>query len=366
MLKRRELLFALFAICGFFTMFWSANDWYELMRGERMGASFCNFNSYWNCDRASMSAWGAFGSFPIGIFGAAWFWLVGILGFGAPSLKRFFKPLVVVGLIVCASLATYLFVVLKTGCLICSLTYFFAVASAILGWKDIRSLTSKRLTLILIGVGIGALLLFALSNSYRMEKMVSEEEFQKWFQSMPVVTLPEVSPLQKGDPKAKITVFEFSDFGCPFCEKAASILTPYFATQDDIRVLFFPFPVDSECNPKVQRGGHAHSCEWSRAALCAQKQNQFWNFHDQVFKLAVESGHLPSVNSAIEKFSVDPVALKECMQNPETAAQLRQLIDTAIAADVSNTPTFYIGGRKIEGFIGLPYLKRLLLEIRRK
>ena len=366
MLKRRELLFALFAICGFCIMFWSANDWYELMRGERLGASFCNFNSYWNCDRASMSALGSYGSFPLGLFGAAWFWVIGILGFGAARLKKFFKPVLISGLIVCAALATYLFSVLKTGCLVCYLTYFFAIASTITVWRGVRSLTSVRWTWSLLGIGIGILLLFALSNSYRMEKMVSEEEFQKWFQSMPVIALPEISPLQKGDPKAKITVFEFSDFGCPFCEKAASVLTPFFATQDDIRVLFYPFPVDSECNPKQPRGGHAHSCEWSRAALCAQKQNQFWNFHDQVFKLAAENGHLPSVSSAIENFSLDSKALKECMENPETSTQLRQLIDAGIAADVSNTPTFYIAGRKVEGFIGLPYLKRLLLEIRRQ
>jgi protein-disulfide isomerase/uncharacterized membrane protein len=365
MLNRQQIFFLLFVFLGFIAMAWSANDWYELMRGERMNASFCTLNSYWNCDRASMSALGSIGTFPVGLFGAAWFWTIGILAFGATRLKKFYKPLLVSGLMVAASLGIYLFWFLKTGCLVCYFTYFCILMASFFGWRNPRDWMTEKLTLSLIFGGIAALMIFGLSNSYRMEKIVSEEEFQKWFQSMIPQPVPEVSPLSKGNPKAKIMIAEFSDFGCPFCEKAASILTPFFATQEDVRILFFPFPLDSECNPKVQRVVHAHSCDWARAAICAGKQNQFWPFHDRIFKLASERGNLPSVDSVIGEFSVDANALKECMATPETASTLKQMVDVANSLEVQSTPTLFIAGRKIEGFVGIPYLKRLLLEIRR-
>lgn len=367
-MKRRQIALILFGLLGFLAMFWSANDWYELMRGDRMQASFCSINSYWNCDRASLSPWGSIGLVPLGIFGALWFWVVVILAFGSGVLRSILKPLVVLGLVSISLLAVYLFGYLRTGCIVCYFSYLCLVVVAVSAWHSSRFEKLRMgagLTHGLLAVGILILGLFSFSNAYKMDRQINEAEFRKWYESLPMEVAPEISNLTKGMKDAKIKVIEFSDFGCPVCERAASILNPYLSSQPDVQVMYYPFPLDSDCNPLMQRRMHPYSCDWAKGSLCAAEQNQFWPFHDRVFKYAAEFGQLANLEQEISNFGLEMTAFNACMAKPETQTRLRQLIEVGSQLNLKSTPTFFVNGRRIEGFIPLPLLRRLILELRR-
>jgi protein-disulfide isomerase/uncharacterized membrane protein len=368
MLSKRHLLLIVFGMLGFMVMFWSAADWYELMRGDRMQASFCSLNSYWNCDRASMSRVGAIGLVPLGVFGMWWFWTVVILAFGSGFFRKLLKPLVASGVIVALGLGSYLIFVLSTGCLICYATYIFIFVVGFLTFglkENPRFHLSKRATLGSLIIGVLVLGIFAFTQSYRMNNRVDEAEFQKWFQTLNIDAVPEISPLKKGSDNAKIVFMEFSDFGCPFCEKVATILNPFIAGQEDVRVVYYPFPLDSTCNPTVPRQIHPNSCDWAKGALCANEQGKLWSYHDHIFQIARETERLPPLKEEIDSFGLDRESFDACMAKQETADKLRQIIEVGANLNISSTPTLYIAGRRIQGFIPVPLLRRLLLEIRR-
>jgi protein-disulfide isomerase/uncharacterized membrane protein len=366
MISWRQILFILLAFAGFVTMFWSANDWFALNLGERVGASFCSISAYWNCDRASFSVFGAPAGIPLGIFGAAWFIFTGVIGISNPAkCRNVFRIFAVLGIAATACLGSYLLFVLKTGCIVCYFAYLLIIVMSVLGWNGFeKTMFKPKAAIIGIVLGFLGLASFAALHMRDVETKISEKEFQAYFASLRPIPVPLISPLQKGDPNAKITVVEFSDFACPYCAKAAAVLVPYFETQKDVRVVFFPFPLDSSCNPKIPRVMHRYSCEWSKIALCANEQGKFWPFHDRLFSFTRMDGELPSIESEIDNFGFDRAALDACMENPETESLFNRLIELGNKLGVQGTPKFYVNGRHIRQW-HIPLMKRLLQEFRK-
>ncbi len=79
----------------------------------------------------------------------------------------------------------------------------------------------------------------------------------------------------RGDKNAKITIVEFSDFQCPFCEKVfptvEQVLKEY---NGKIKLVYRHYPLVT-IHPRAQIA--------AEAAECAKDQGKFWEFHDQLF-----------------------------------------------------------------------------------
>ncbi|MDR4495088.1 MAG: DsbA family protein [Nitrospirales bacterium] len=81
----------------------------------------------------------------------------------------------------------------------------------------------------------------------------------------------------RGDPKAPITILEYSDFTCGYCEKFfhetfPQLLTEYIET-GKVRFVYRDFP-------RAPGGPALHS---SQAARCAGQQDAYWPMHDRLF-----------------------------------------------------------------------------------
>lgn len=81
----------------------------------------------------------------------------------------------------------------------------------------------------------------------------------------------------RGDPKAPITILEYSDFTCGFCEKFfhetfPQLLSQYIET-GKVRFVYRDFP-------RSPGGPALHS---SQAARCAGQQDAYWPMHDRLF-----------------------------------------------------------------------------------
>jgi len=78
-----------------------------------------------------------------------------------------------------------------------------------------------------------------------------------------------------GNPKAPITIVEFSDFQCPYCLKAEATLKDLLVKYDGkVRLSYRDFPMRT-LHPRAQRA--------AEAARCAAEQGKFWEFHDALF-----------------------------------------------------------------------------------
>ncbi len=80
-----------------------------------------------------------------------------------------------------------------------------------------------------------------------------------------------------GEKNAKIKIVEFTDFECPFCERAFPTVTAIMEKyKGKISLEYKSFPLSF----------HANAQKAAEAALCAGEQGKFWEMHDDMFAQA--------------------------------------------------------------------------------
>ncbi len=79
----------------------------------------------------------------------------------------------------------------------------------------------------------------------------------------------------KGNADAPITIVEFSDFQCPYCKQAKSVLDQVAQHYGDkVKLVFVHLPLSSI---------HPQAFAAAQASVCAEKQGKFWEYHDRIF-----------------------------------------------------------------------------------
>jgi protein-disulfide isomerase len=148
----------------------------------------------------------------------------------------------------------------------------------------------------------------------------------------------DASPV-RGDPKAAVTIVEFSDFQCPFCARAAPLIDDVLKKYPKgVRFVYKQFPLPM--HPVARPAAH-----WSMAA---QAQGKFWQMHDVLVK------NQPTLDaSKADQYAKEAgLDLKRFKSDLEkNRAEYDKRIDTEMrlgnAVDVRGTPTIYIDGKKV-------------------
>lgn len=82
-----------------------------------------------------------------------------------------------------------------------------------------------------------------------------------------------------GNPSAKVTMVEFSDYQCPFCGRfytqTEGQIKKEYVDSGKIKFYYRDFPL-SQIHPGAQKS--------AEAARCAGDQNKYWEYHDLVFQ----------------------------------------------------------------------------------
>ncbi len=178
---------------------------------------------------------------------------------------------------------------------------------------------------------------------------------------------PDPDPLAaraKGRSDAPITIYEMSDFQCPYCraftlETMPTLERDYVAT-GKVRVVYINLPLASV---------HKNATIAAQAALCAAQQNRFWPMHDVLFrhqdewaKLAAPRGYLVTLGVAA---GLDGAQLTRCLGSGATAAAVQADAERARRAGATSTPTFYIEGGLLEGAAPVAVFRAVLDSIYR-
>lgn len=80
----------------------------------------------------------------------------------------------------------------------------------------------------------------------------------------------------KGTDNAKVTIVEYSDFQCPFCERAFPTVNQVMSEyKGKIKLVYKQYPLTS-IHPNAMNG--------SLASECAREQGKFWEYHDLLFQ----------------------------------------------------------------------------------
>ena len=190
---------------------------------------------------------------------------------------------------------------------------------------------------------------------------------------IPAATLAQAKPDAPSDPlagrtrgsaTAPVTVYEMSDFQCPYCRTFALTTFPaldsaYIAT-GKVRWAFVNFPLTSI---------HSNALSAAETALCAARQNAFWRVHDLLYQHQDVWAPLKEPAafflSLADSAKISRPNLLACARSPETEEAVRADAEGAQRSGASSTPTFYIEGGLLVGAQPLPVFRQVLDSILR-
>lgn len=156
----------------------------------------------------------------------------------------------------------------------------------------------------------------------------------------------------RGDAKAKVEIIEFSDFQCPFCQRAHPTVQQVLKTYGDrINLVYrhYPLPNHPDARPAAE------------AAACAAEQGKFWEYHDQLFGNPNRLSD-PELRQHAVALGLDSTAFNACVDSRKHKSLVDADIAAGDAAGVTGTPAFFINGRALEGAQPFETFKRVIDE----
>ena len=140
-----------------------------------------------------------------------------------------------------------------------------------------------------------------------------------------------------GDKNAKITIVEYSDFQCPFCERAYSGALAQFKSSDyfkkgQVNLVFKNFPLTS-IHPQAQKA--------AEAAECANRQGKFWEYHDKLFTNQ-QALDIQSLKNYAAQLGLNTATFNKCLDSGEAAAEINKETQQAQSAGGQGTPYFVL------------------------
>lgn len=141
-----------------------------------------------------------------------------------------------------------------------------------------------------------------------------------------------------GPEDAKVTVVEFSDFQCPYCSRAATAVDQLKEKYGSkVRFVFRQFPLPMHENA---RGA-------AEAALAANAQGKFWQFHDKAFQ---NQGKLnrEGLEAIAKEAGLNVGDFKKALDDKTYAAQVDSDMKLGEGVAVQGTPTMFINGARVE------------------
>lgn len=156
-----------------------------------------------------------------------------------------------------------------------------------------------------------------------------------------------------GPDNAPVTIVEFSDYQCPYCETWYQLTFNRLlaAYPEQIRFVYrdLPLPMHPEALPAAE------------AAHCAGEQDAYWKFHDALF-----SGQYTLSRTAYEQYAadmgLDTAAFTACLDDQRYQDEVKADADDAARLGLNGTPSFVINGRILIGALPFEDFKAIIDE----
>jgi protein-disulfide isomerase len=186
-----------------------------------------------------------------------------------------------------------------------------------------------------------------LDNPQKLEQYFADKAAREYEQG-PAHKLQLEGVPAKGPASAPIKVTEYSDFLCPFCRQIAGAFSQYLpASAGRVAIYYKNFPLDKECNPRLESTVHPGACLLARGGICAAAQDKFWPYHDRVFGTELKDPQAADVTRLAAEAGLDAGVLQACLDSAATQARLAAEVEEGWKAGVRATPTLFINGKKL-------------------
>ncbi|MCK4539909.1 thioredoxin domain-containing protein [Candidatus Parcubacteria bacterium] len=153
-----------------------------------------------------------------------------------------------------------------------------------------------------------------------------------------------------GSANPKITIVEFSDFNCVYCQKSFSKIREITSVYNNIKFIYRDFPVLSD-----------FSIQLALAARCAGEQGLFWIMHDKLF-LNQGLGSDEKIFEAFKQIGGNEKKFNACFANKKYLPDIEKDLIDGQKLNISGTPAWFINGQRIEGDIPYEFLINLIKQ----
>jgi protein-disulfide isomerase len=160
---------------------------------------------------------------------------------------------------------------------------------------------------------------------------------------------PQNPQMTIGPEKAQVTLVEFADYECPYCQKvAADVKKLALDFGDKVAFTYKDFPLPM----------HARAEKAAEAARCASKQNKFWEFHDEIFhSKELDVDQLKAQGRALK---LDTDQFDKCLDSGEEAAAVDHDRKEGTRLGINGTPSFFINGHYLSGALDYATLRQVV------
>jgi len=150
-----------------------------------------------------------------------------------------------------------------------------------------------------------------------------------------------------GRPDAPVTIVEFSDYQCPFCQQFFLATLPAlkrdYIDTGKVRYVFRDYPLD-QIHPQARKA--------AEAAHCAGDQGKYWEMHDLLFR-SQRALALPQLSEHARTLGLQDAAFDGCLASGKYAERVSKGLSDGLAAGIQGTPGFVVArtesGPSVEG-----------------
>jgi protein-disulfide isomerase len=152
------------------------------------------------------------------------------------------------------------------------------------------------------------------------------------------IAIPSGTP-STGPAGAPVTMVEFTDYQCPYCHRAQTVIDQILARYSGkLRFVHLDFPLD----------GHPGALPAARAARCAAEQGKFWEYHRSLMTApgSLDTADLANRASALK---LDEAAFGACLSSGRHDTAIQASLRQGEELGVTGTPAYFVNGRMLSG-----------------
>jgi len=219
-----------------------------------------------------------------------------------------------------------------------------------------------------LGIGAGIAIVSIISAFMAVNIMDTSPELQFEENSPTLTPIPTQQPTQppgpqliqglldddpvKGNPDATVTIVEFSDFQCPFCQRFHQTTLPLilenYVDTGKVKFVYRDYPIV---------GLHPNGAiPTALAAECADEQGMFWQYHDKLFQTQKNWERLATADVVNElktfaaDLELDTNQFNDCLNSGKYMDEINNDLQDGTSYGVTGTPGFFIGNEE-RGYI---------------
>ncbi len=157
-----------------------------------------------------------------------------------------------------------------------------------------------------------------------------------------------------GTSTPQVTIVEFSDFACPFCQEAAPEIRAIAAAYpESVKLVYRDYPL------------HENSITLALAARCAGEQGKFWEMSDRLFSgqsdLSAAGDDLNArLTDLAASLKLDAAQFSACLSEQKYLSAVAQDFHDAKTLELNGTPTWFINNYRLTGYIPAEQFRALV------